>query len=109
MAKGKRTNHDLQNTKRKTKNFATPAIMLIHNVSFALAFANSHSSICFSIVESSLAIPRNKFIRHYLSFWQKDHNNYEYGKNVSSVNKTNENHTFKPQKKLDMIDNAHDY
>jgi hypothetical protein len=35
-------------------------------VSFALAFADSHSSICFSIVESSLAIPKNKFIQ-YLS------------------------------------------
>jgi hypothetical protein len=66
MAKGKRTNHDLQNTTRKTKNCATPAIMLIHNVSFAMAFADSHSSICFSIVESSLAIPKNKFI-HNLS------------------------------------------
>jgi hypothetical protein len=35
-----------------------PAILLINNVSFALAFADSHSSICFSIVESSLAIPK---------------------------------------------------
>jgi hypothetical protein len=36
-----------------------PDILLINNVSFALAFADSHSSICFSIVESSLAIPKN--------------------------------------------------
>jgi hypothetical protein len=43
-----------------------PAILLINNVSFALAFADSHSSICFSIVESSLTIPKNKFIQ-YLS------------------------------------------
>jgi hypothetical protein len=34
-------------------------------------------------------------------FDKKHHNSYEYGKNVFSVNKTNENHTFKPQKKLD--------
>jgi hypothetical protein len=63
----KRTNHDLQNTSRKTKNCATPAIMLINNVSFALAFADSHSSICFSIVESSLTIPKNKFIQYLFS------------------------------------------
>jgi hypothetical protein len=35
-----------------------PAILLINKVLFALAFADSHSSICFSIVESSLAIPK---------------------------------------------------
>jgi hypothetical protein len=38
----------------------------IRHLAFALAFADSHSNICFSIVESSLAIPKNKFIQ-YLS------------------------------------------
>jgi hypothetical protein len=42
-----------------------PAILLINNVSFALAFADSHRSICFSIVESSLAIPQKSLCHIY--------------------------------------------
>jgi hypothetical protein len=57
---------DIQKAEVKVKLVTDTYMLQINNVSFALAFADSQSSICFSIVESSLAIPKNKFIQ-YLS------------------------------------------
>lgn len=66
------------------------------------------SPVCNPIsVNIQTSCTKDEFATIY-PFDKKDHNtSYEYGKNVSSVNKTNESDTFKPQKKLDMIDNTH--
>ena len=80
-----------------------------HDHTYESTINSQHpSSVCNPIpVNIQTSCTKDEFATIYPFDNKKDHNSYEYGKNVSSVNKTNENHTVKPPKKFDMIENTH--
>lgn len=72
-----------------------------HDHTYESTINSQHpSSVCNPIpVNIQTSCTKDEFATIY-TFDKKDHNtSYEYGKNVSSVNKTNENHTFNTHKK----------